>query len=213
MTMDQTVVDAFHREFYYSDFMNPMSQLTWCGITVQKCPFDLWMYQEIIHVIRPRLIIETGTYMGGSALYLADVLQACGIDGRVISIDLTDRGRPPHDRVEYVLGDSISSEVVSLVEHRIDSGEGPVMVVLDSEHFHEHVYWEMVLYGKFVTVGSYMIVEDTNLRHPVQHEHYKNIGPDRAVKKFLKEYENWEVDRSREKLGLTYNPGGYLKKV
>jgi cephalosporin hydroxylase len=44
---------------------------TWLGTQVLKNPFDLWIYQELLARTRPDVIIETGTFAGGSALYLA----------------------------------------------------------------------------------------------------------------------------------------------
>ena len=35
------------------------------------------------------------------------------------------------------------------------------MVFLDSNHTHDHVYEELKLYSKFVSVGSYCVVFDT----------------------------------------------------
>jgi cephalosporin hydroxylase len=34
----------------------------WMGRQVYKCPTDLWVYQELLHVTEPDLIIETGTF-------------------------------------------------------------------------------------------------------------------------------------------------------
>jgi hypothetical protein len=38
-------------------------QNRWQGTTILKCPFDLFLYQEIIRLLRPSLIIETGRPM------------------------------------------------------------------------------------------------------------------------------------------------------
>ncbi|MEO5678449.1 MAG: CmcI family methyltransferase, partial [Acidimicrobiales bacterium] len=38
---------------------------SWLGIPIWKCPFDLWVYQELLHDQRPGLVIETGTAWGG----------------------------------------------------------------------------------------------------------------------------------------------------
>jgi len=67
------------------------------------------------------------------------------------------------------------------------------------------------VYGRFVTPGSYMVVEDTNVNgHPVFPEH--GPGPMEAVRDFLATDTSFEIDRSREKFLLTYFPDGWLRK-
>jgi cephalosporin hydroxylase len=86
------------------------------------------------------------------------------------------------------------------------------MAVLDSNHHKEHVLSELRAYSRIVTVGQYLIVEDTNLNgRPVLPEY--GPGPHEAVQEFLAEDRRFEVDRSREKFMMTFNPGGFLKRV
>jgi cephalosporin hydroxylase len=85
------------------------------------------------------------------------------------------------------------------------------MVILDSDHHKDHVLRELEIYSKFVTNGSYIIVEDTNINgHPVRPKF--GPGPTEAVKEFLKGSRDFVIDKSREKFFLTFNPNGYLKK-
>jgi cephalosporin hydroxylase len=87
--------------------------------------------------------------------------------------------------------------------------EETVMVVLDSDHHAEHVLNELRIYGPMVTVGNYLIAEDTNVNgHPVRPDF--GPGPWEAVQTFLEENNSFAVDTKREKLLLTFNPGGYL---
>ena len=86
------------------------------------------------------------------------------------------------------------------------------MVILDSDHGKDHVLNELRTYSPFVTKGSYLIVEDTNINgHPVLHDF--GPGPMEAVEDFLKENQNFTVDKSKEKFYLTFNPKGYLRKI
>ena len=107
---ERRVVDAFHR-LYYDRHETTWTSTTWLGTTVLKCPLDLWNYQEILVETRPDLIIETGTHLGGSALYLAGICDLIG-NGRIVTVDIEDRpGRPVHGRIIYLEGSSTSDEV------------------------------------------------------------------------------------------------------
>src|ERR1700682_652378 len=113
------VVDSFHKLYYESE-SRTWKNTYWLGVPVQKCPLDLWIYQEILWKVRPDVIIETGTYDGGSAYFLADMCDMLG-KGRVVTIDIEPRpGRPQHPRLQYVLGSSTAPDVVASVRQGTD---------------------------------------------------------------------------------------------
>jgi len=204
----KTAVDQFHRLYYDS---HVWYNTFWLGIPAYKCPLDLWIYQEIIFELRPDIIIECGTASGGSALFLASICDLVN-KGKIITIDTEDRkGRPEHERIVYLLGSSTSREIGEKVRS-LTRNEDKVMVILDSDHRKEHVLKELGIYGKFVTKGSYITVEDTNINgHPVAPEF--GPGPMEAVEEFLEENEDFVMDKDREKFYLTFNPSGYLKRI
>jgi cephalosporin hydroxylase len=197
----------FHLAYYESEVWR---QTFWLGVRVQKCPLDLWIYQEVLFELRPDVIVETGTCAGGSAYYLASLCDAIG-SGRIITIDIKPPRRPPqHDRITYLTGSSVDREIAAAVRKSIGPDDS-VMVILDSAHSDRHVLEEMRTYGPLVTQGSYLIVEDTNLGdNPVP---FVDPGPMGAVQKFLAHDDAFEVDRSREKFLLTFNPSGFLRRV
>jgi cephalosporin hydroxylase len=208
MEGENPIVDQFHQLYYNS---NVWMQTYWRGVPVQKCPLDLWMYQEIMNEVQPDLIIECGTAAGGSAYYLASICDMF-LRGRIISIDIQDHpARPQHPRITYLTGSSVSAEIYQQVRNSIQPGE-KVMVILDSDHHFGHVLNELRIYALLVSPGSYMIVEDTNINgHPVFPSY--GPGPMEAVQQFLAENNGFTVDRSREKLMLTFFPHGFLKKL
>jgi len=205
---DGDIVEQFHR-FYYDSYVW-QDATCWLGIATEKCPTDLWVYQEIIYQTKPSVIIECGTAQGGSALFLASMCDLMN-SGKVLTIDIKDEvGRPRHPRIEYLIGSSTSREIVRRIEESLD-GKDKVMVILDSNHTKEHVLNELRTYSRFVTKGNYLIVEDTNVNgHPVFPEH--GPGPLEAVSEFLKETKDFVADRDREKFFLTFSPNGYLRK-
>lgn len=207
------VVDRFH-DLYYCGLWRrddpPWKQTFWMGVACQKCPLDLWIYQEILFETRPDLILETGSLEGGSALFLAHMCELLG-RGRVVSIDIEDRPRPRHSRITYVAGSSADPQVIE----RAAAGRRPgdrVMVILDSDHSEAHVTRELRGLAPLVSVGCYLVVEDTNVNgHPT----YRKFGPGpwEATQRFLAENPDFIADRTREKLLLTFNPCGYLRRV
>jgi cephalosporin hydroxylase len=187
----------------------------WLGTKVVKPPFDLWVYQEIIYETRPDVVVETGTYRGGSAHFMASVFDLLG-HGRITTIDIEDLERPQHPRITYLSGDSIAPDMVERVKESIGPDE-KVMVILDSAHNRNHVLEEMRAYGPLVKRGQYMVVEDTHINlhvpQPPPHRPYPRPGPLKAVWDYLAETDRFEIDRAREKFFLTFNPSGYLRCI
>lgn len=209
---DDRVVERFHQRYYDAGYHGgTWTDTRWFGIQTLKCPLDLWIYQELIHELAPDLIVETGTADGGSGLYLATLCEAKG-KGEVVSVDIEDRtGRPRHHRLTYLTGSSTDPAVVELVARRA-AGAGTVLVVLDSDHRRDHVLAELRAYAPLVTPGSYLVVEDTNVNgHPVLADH--GPGPMEAVRDFLAETDEFAADPGREKLLLSFNPGGWLRRL
>lgn len=204
----QATVDAFHR-LYYARLERTWTQTYWMGIKVLKCPLDLWIYQEILYEIRPDLIVECGTYKGGSALFLAGICDLLR-RGEILTIDVDLQDRPSHPRLHYLTGSSTASEVLRAVTER--AGTGSVLVILDSDHRRRHVLEELRSYRQVVTPGSYLIVEDTCINgHPLLPDF--GPGPMEAVEEFLREAPEYCTDSSREKLYLTFNPRGFLRRM
>jgi cephalosporin hydroxylase len=206
------VIDRFHRLYYDEGRAGGTWHRTeWLGVTVWKCPLDLWIYQELVHRLRPDLIIETGTAFGGSALFLG-----CMCDlvhhGSVVSIDIAPQpDLPRHPRVRYVTASSIDDAVVGDLREQARA-LNTVMVILDSDHSEQHVSAELAVYAGIVTRGSYLIVEDTNVNgHPVFDDH--GPGPMEAVERFLAGRNDFERDPLGKRFLLTFNPGGLLRRV
>lgn len=194
----------------------PFLQMWWRGWPLVKCPLDLWQYHEIIEQTRPTRIVETGTYAGGSALYLADMLELVG-GGHVISVDITPGAEdqlPQDDRITFIRGRS--STDLRVLEFVKDATDGhKTMVVLDSDHSREHVLDELRLYAPLVSRGAYLIVEDTNPDAYAQlgFDPRDGAGPARALREWQPTNHGFRVDDRRERFLFSQNPGGYLKKT
>lgn len=210
---DEAVIARFTQIYHTRNIHNRTS---WLGVHTQENPCDLWAIQEIIGEVRPDVVIETGTYKGGGAVFYASVLALLGGTGRVITVDIKPQYEEAaglklfRDRVEFIEGSSVSEEVVGRIAAEIKGAR--VLVTLDSDHRMSHVLRELRLYSKFVSVGSYLIVQDTaHNGHPLRTTYGQ--GPMEALEEFLKENADFVRDASREKFLLTFHPKGYLKRV
>jgi len=195
-----------HREIVFKD-------THWMGVKALKNPFDCWIYQEIIHEVKPDVIIEIGCAQGGSALYFANLLDLLG-HGKVISID-KDRSkfRVKHNRIIEIEGDSTSPTVLEQTSRLCQGKSG--LVIQDGDHDRPGVLKDLRNYSPFVSRGSYFIVEDgiTDLYDAHEELGMKVDGPLPAIAEFLRENADFVIDKQRERYVLTYNPNGYLKRV
>jgi len=211
----QDIIDDFHKLSYSAAFEEGLTwqRTKWLGVPLFKMPSDLLNLAEVIGEIKPHLIIETGTAAGGSALFMATYLDAVGT-GKVLTIDMRpiDRNYPAHPRIAY-LGDrsSLDEDVLKEAKHYCDFYGGPVMVILDSDHQRDHVAKELVAYADFVSPGSYLIVEDTNVNgHPVLAEH--GPGPYEALHEWLPSHPEFKIDERVARYQL-FSQHTWLRKV
>ena len=209
---EEEIVRKFH-ELYYRLWLErrvDTGTLSWFGYEMMKCPLDLWIYQELLVRTRPDFVIETGTWRGGSALYLATILDQIG-HGQVVTVEVDVKPNlPEHPRIKYLVGSCIDEAVIAQVRETV--GSQRALVILDSHHETEHVYQELIGYSPFVQTGDYLIVEDTNINgHPVYLEY--GPGPMEALDRFLSQNDEFVIDRRCERFLLTMHPRGYLRRV
>ena len=166
-----------------------------------KNPCDLWTAIEILSKLQPVAVVETGTNCGGSALFYSDILRLLTIQCKVITIDINPKWSvdPEANGITSLVGYSTNRVIVdavgTLVKAATDERGGHVLVMLDSDHSMENVVQELQLYSGFVTAGSYVIVEDTNVNgHPSLKD--RGPGPWEAVQAFLAHNNDFEVDYS-----------------
>jgi len=209
MSRAEAVKASFHT-LYHKRGESTYQSTYWLGVHTQQSPLDMWVFQEILYETRPDVLVETGTFKGGSAYFFASLFDLMK-RGRVITIDIEEhKNRPQHERITYLLGSSTSPEILRKVRSLIAPGQR-VMVVLDSDHRKAHVAQELKVYSELVTVGCYLVVEDTHFNgHPILPKY--GPGPMEAVREFLRSNPQFYPDRSREKFFMTFNPEGYLRR-
>jgi len=213
--IDQQAIDIMNR--LYIRFW-PIGTVSWLGINSMQYPTDNWVMQEIISEIKPDFIVETGTANGGTALFYATVLEKINPNGKVITVDIepqieeSSRYKTFQERVEFIKGDSVSTEVIDAIDKRVKNGK--VLVTLDSLHEKEHVLKELKLYSNFVSLNSYIVVQDGYLyKYKPGYLPPGDKGPAGAIEEFLKHNKNFQIDHSREKYCITQYPSGFLKRI
>ena len=185
--------------------------ITWLGKPIWQPVLDVWTLQQTIFEIKPELLIECGTYKGGSWYFFGDLFELMG-KGRVITVDIIKLHDLTHPRVTYLIGDCAAPEIVQQIRAERDKVTGPVMVVLDSDHKAAHVKKELDAYHSFVTPGSFLHVQDGVI--DVQPNFASaRPGPLVAIEAFIAEHSEFEVDLERSATFLfTHHPKGWLRR-
>jgi len=225
----------------------------WLGRPIIQYPQDMVALQELIWQVRPDFIIEAGIAHGGSLILSASMLALLDYcdavaDGRsfdpkstrrrVLGIDIDIRphnrsaieAHPMAHRIDMIQGSSIAPEIVAQV-HAAAKDRGTVMVILDSNHTHEHVLAELEAYAPLTSPGSYCVVFDTVVEdlpdslYP-DRPWGKGDNPKTAVWEYLRRVSDegraasdgaplrLEIDKAIEgKLLITVAPDGYLRRI
>lgn len=214
---------------------------TWLGRPLIQFPQDMAAIQELVWRIKPDLIIETGIAHGGSLIMSASLLAMLDycdavstgtiidprtVHRRVLGIDIDIRSHnraaieshPMAHRIDMIEGSSIAADVIAKV-HEMARNYSRVLVLLDSNHTHEHVLAELEAYAPLASKGSYCVVFDT-LIEDMPTEMFNNRpwgkgdNPRTATSAFLANHPEFEVDVDIEaKLLITVAPGGYLRRT
>ena len=199
----------------------------WMGLPIIQMPGDIIVMQEIVYSVRPDLIIETGVARGGSIVFYASLLELLGNGGKVIGIDIDIRAHnrkrleehEMYKNIELIEGSSTDETTVVQIEKYIAKHNSKtVLLVLDSNHSHEHVYKELVMYAKFVHPPGYVVVFDGYGEMLGEETRGKPGGkgdnPKTAVDAFLKTTDRFIVDENIEaKIVFSSNYNGFLKCI
>lgn len=198
----------------------------WLGLPIIQYPQDIIALQEVIWRTKPTLIIETGVARGGSLVFYASILQLLNKNGRVIGVDIDIREHnkqaiqehPLSDAITLIEGSSTSLDTLEKIKKHIQPND-KIMVILDSDHTHQHVLKELELYQEFVTKDFYLVVLDTVIEDMPENafpnrDWGKGNNPKTAVKEFLTRNDRFKIDENiHAKLLITVGPQGYLQCI
>jgi cephalosporin hydroxylase len=175
----------------------------------------MWNYQEILHALKPSLVVEFGTWSGGSSLYFAHLLGRISPSAKVLTVDVTDERIDPRVRaeknIEVLTLSTTDPAVAGRIEELRSVLPGPVFAILDSDHRKHHVLGELKLLRPLLRRSDYLIVEDSNINgHPVLPGWGE--GPFEAISEYEREFPgDYEHDFAREeKFGFSFASRGFL---
>ena len=239
----------------------------WFGVSTLQNPVDSVTIASVIWDLKPDLIIEVGTECGGSSLFMSQMLRLLRMDhliprgkwgvhmGKVLTYDINKVhlrmckiGSRAHDSqlwrtlknegvLEPRLADVTSPAELAYIE-QLASRAQTVLVIDDGDHTATPLIVHFELLSRFVTPGSYYLVQDTRLDRTCRAQlaldksftparpswdYCKKIigsagGPARAVR-YLQCASpsfaalNFSVDATREPYVFTQHPGGWLKRA
>jgi cephalosporin hydroxylase len=189
----------------------PWDHSDWLGRAHQSAPTDLLAYQQLITSVRPDWVIETGPGEGGRTLFLAGVCELAD-QGKVISIgEHLAEDLPIHPRITYVDGPPTAPVTVERVKG-IVGPEPRALLLLGGRLSRQETEAQFEAYAPLVPVGSHVIVADTLVNgNPVWTAF--GAGPFEAVRQILARHGEFAIDPEPERYSLTFNPGGFLKRV
>jgi len=226
---------------------------SWLGRPIIQYPQDIVAVQELIWEIKPDLIVEAGIAHGGSLVLSASMLAMLDYCDAVekgeildpktsrrkvlgLDIDIRKHNRtaieshPLSHMIHMIEGSSIDANIIKQV-HDFAVGFEKILIILDSNHTHDHVLAELEAYAPLTSQGSYCIVFDTFVEE-MDYDAFpdrpwgKGNNPKTAVWKYLELLKNegrtakdnkslnFEIDQTIDnKLLLTVAPDGYLKRI
>lgn len=215
----------------------------WLGRPIIQYPQDIVAMQNLIWKVKPDLIIETGIARGGSLIFYASILKLLSLcyknfKPKVIGIDIDIRkhnkksiiSHPISKNIKMIEGSSVDETVIDKIK-KISKKSKNIMVILDSNHTHDHVLKELKIYGNFVSKGSYMVVFDTIIedlpkKYNANRPWSKGNSPKSAIYEYLKEIKKENIfDKQGNKITfkidnfyenqnvITVAPSGFLKRL
>jgi cephalosporin hydroxylase len=210
--------------FTYTNFL---------GVSLQQDPSDAFALMDLIWRLKPDLLIELGTAGGGSAFFYAMIMTAYNPEAHVITMDpkriedwnignvkkvcphcISGRETPlwDTDTIHFFPMLPTDPNTTALVDQCLEKWKPKVILVMDdSNHLTEIVKGNIETYAKYVTPGSYLIVQDMKMERL-----YSNpkTSPPRAVREFLSSPlgQEFEIDRTFEYYFYTQHAKGFLKR-
>ena len=197
----------------------------WLGVPLIKMPEDILLEQEIIWKLKPKTIVEIGVARGGSLVFASSIMESYA-DPKVLGIDIkifahTHEALSPwtvNQKITLFESDSLDPKAITKFSEFIENA-GPTLLILDSNHTHEHVLGELHSYGPKLSRGSVIIVADTIIESMPANYYVNrnwNVGnnPQTALQVFLRSNNNFEISKNwNNRTIIGESNGGVIVKI
>jgi cephalosporin hydroxylase len=189
-------------------------KFSFAGVTFLKNPFDLALYTLLLSNLRPRTIIEIGSYSGGSGLWFSAQARGLELDANVYSYDINPPNGLDSENLKFYYGD-VQQLYNSNLPEILANCARPLLVVEDGPHTYDGSLAALNFFDRYLKPGDYIVIED-GIVHELGYLSYDN-GPNRAIHDFLLQKGNsYHVDREYCDFygyNVTWNTNGYIRKI
>ena len=199
----------------------------WLGIPIIRLPDDIVVYQELIFYVNPKVILEIGVARGGSVILSSSLVELMGNDGRVIGVDIDIRSHnlerlkahKMYKNINLIEGDILDPSTLVKIEENLGGAKVDILV-LDSNHTHEHVLRELEILSNLVSIGGYIVLPDTVIEDfPIGYYSETrpwDVGnnPKTALLEFMGKNDKFKIDNHFSvKAAISESPSGYIRKI
>ena len=135
--------------------------LKWKDLTLMKDPMTLSIYLQLLQDLKPKTILEFGTYEGGSALWMHDIMISLNLECKIHTFDInSEKVRLPN--LESLIFHHLDNfHIIEYVKENyklFSSMKRPVLVIEDS---HKNIKELLGTIDSFLDTGDYLVIEDT----------------------------------------------------
>lgn len=233
--------DAIHAYDIWFEEHQVFDRLSWLGVSMQQDPADAIAIQQMLFHVKPDLVIEIGTNTGGGAIFYSSIMRMYNPQAKVVTVDTrpvsnwrdgaksgvnltycdrciigTEHPFWTDGGITFIQGrisGNSNCKVIERLQEFVDKAK-TVLVIEDAGHEKNTVALHTEALHKFVSVNSYMLVQDTKLTRlsPIKRKK-GGVGPVPAVEAFIKAHSNFVVDRRYEYLMYSQHHWGWLRKT
>ena len=196
---------------------------TFLGLPVGQYPGDLQTYQDLLHRVRPDVVVVAGAYDPGLTVYLSLVLEQLHPTARILVVGSKDDSAPPTGDQGTSFAQRLRARITAIdapvaaagAIEKIKGAIGPdqsVLVLLEASDTLVQPQVTLRSYAELVTPNSYLVVDDPRMRGPADRS--LPGGPSLAMQFALGEgIARFALDHQYDRFTVTALRDGILQRV